>query len=81
MAYIRTLKLIIYIRTVGYRAKLNDRSEPYILIGFNKGINKYFKVINLRAKRKDLIVKNVYDVHIEERRVISLDLSDKLEPV
>ena len=66
MVYIRTLRLIIYIRTVGYRAKLDDRSELYILVGFNKKTNKYFRVINPRAKRRDLIVKNVYDVYIEE---------------
>ena len=81
VAYIRTFRSIIYIRIISYRAKLDDRLEPYILIGFNKGTNKHFKVINLKAKRKDLIVKNVYDVYIEERRVISLDLSDKLEPI
>ena len=81
VAHIRTLGSIVYVRTVGHRAKLDDRSEPYILVGFNEGTNKHFRVINPRAKRKDLMVKNVYDVHIEERRVTSLDLSDRLEPV
>ena len=80
VSHIRTLGSIVFVRTVGHRAKLDDRSEPYVLVGFNENTNKHFRVIDPRAKRFVLMVKNVYDVHIEERTLTPLDNSDKDDP-
>ena len=81
LAHIRNVGSLVFVRTVGHRSKLADRSKPYILVGFSELTNKQYRVINPRATRRDLIIRpRIYDVHIEERRLTALDNLDKDSP-
>ena len=82
LSHIRSIGSLVFVRTVGHRSKLADRSKPYILVGFSELTNKQYRVIDPRATRRDLMIKpRMYDVHIEERRLTALDNSDKESPV
>ena len=72
---------MVFVRTIGYRSKLADRSKPYILVGFSELTNKQYRVIDPRATRRDLIIRlRIYNVYIEERKLTALDNSDKESP-
>ena len=81
LSHLRTIGSLVWVKIVKYRAKLDARAEPFILVGYDKSSDKIYRVWDPRAKMVNHKIKRVFDVHIEERRVSPLDNSDKDTPV